>query len=382
MLQGHTDSTATNYDDAAAVVDSVKEYYGKVLHKTEDLKTTACTACGAPPLHVRQALRYVPAVVTEKFYGCGNPIPTGIEGLTVLDLGCGSGRDVFVAAQLVGPKGHCIGVDMTDEQLATARDAIPEFARLLRDAGLATQDGIAKIEFRQGYIEDLIHGSAKIAPNSVDLCISNCVINLSPAKDKVLAGVFEALRPGGEMYFSDVYCDRRLSEEARRHEVLFGECVAGALYINDFLSLAKRVGFADPRELSRSVIEVNFPGADKILGNAKFYSITYRLFKLPTLEPNCEDYGQVAVYLGTVPHYPLAYTLDRGHAFEKDRPVLVCGNTAAMLQDTWLKPHFRVFGNRQHHFGRFDCSKAVVASAASTSTSSGCGGGSSCGGGC
>ena len=84
-----------------AIYETVKDYYGKVLSHTSDLKTSACTACGKPPKHVMDALKIIPSEILDKFYGCGNPIPTGIEGLHVLDLGSGSGRDCYVAAKMV-----------------------------------------------------------------------------------------------------------------------------------------------------------------------------------------------------------------------------------------------------------------------------------------
>lgn len=128
--------------------------------------------------------------------------------------------------------------------------------------------------------------------SSYDLIISNCVVNLSPDKRRVLLEAFRVLTTGGEMHFSDVYCDRRLPEVARSNDLLWGECIAGALYINDFIHMAKQVGFEAPRMLSCDPIIVNDGEMRKLLGAAKFYSITYRLFKLqPLLEPECEDYG-------------------------------------------------------------------------------------------
>ena len=95
--------------DQAAVRQSVQEYYGEVLTTSKDLRTSACTACKPPPPIVRELIKQIPQEVTEKFYGCGNPIPLGIDGLRVLDLGSGSGRDCYVAAKLVGEKGSVIG---------------------------------------------------------------------------------------------------------------------------------------------------------------------------------------------------------------------------------------------------------------------------------
>eukprot|EP00755_Sulcionema_specki_P005031 Sspe_Gene.4730::Locus_1557_Transcript_4_5_Confidence_0.222_Length_1590::g.4730::m.4730 len=164
------------------------------------------------------------------------------------------------------------------------------------------------------------------------MVISNCVVNLSPDKPSVLREVYRVLADGGEFYFSDVYCDRRLPEKVQKHEVLWGECIAGAMYIEDFIREANKVGFTDPRMLAKSEIFVTDPELSEIVGKARFFSITYRLFKLPgMLETKCEDYGQYAVYKGTIPGHPNGYMLDDHHDFETKKPMLVCGNTGAMV---------------------------------------------------
>jgi arsenite methyltransferase len=100
----------------------LQEYYGKVLATSKDLKTSACTASGRPHPVVQKIIKNIPVEVREKFYGCGAPLPLGIEGLRVLDLGSGSGRDCYAAAALVGEKGTVTGIDMTAEQLKVARE--------------------------------------------------------------------------------------------------------------------------------------------------------------------------------------------------------------------------------------------------------------------
>ena len=169
-----------------------------------------------------------------------------------------------------------------------------------------------------------------------------------------------ALADGGEFYFSDVYCDRRLLEEARLDPVIVGECLGGALYVEDFKRMCAAVGFIDPRIVSSRRIEVKDEAMASVLGEARFYSITFRLFKLPPgrLESLCEDYGQYAIYKGTIPGAPHAYSLDDHHRLETNKPFLVCGNSAAMLQETWLGKHFDVFGDRSVHYGLFDCTPA------------------------
>ena len=183
----------------------VSHYYSEVLKKTEDLSTNACTTSARPPKHIIDCISRIDPAVNNKYYGCGLCIPEGIEGCTVLDLGCGSGRDVFIASQLVGPTGHVFGVDMTTEQINTAI-AGQKFNKVTNNLQNTT--------FRTGYIEKL--NTLNVPPQSVDVVISNGVINLSPDKLAVLQGAYDLLKEGGELYFSDVYSDRRVPEELRR----------------------------------------------------------------------------------------------------------------------------------------------------------------------
>jgi SAM-dependent methyltransferase len=189
----------------------------------------------------------------------------------------------------------------------------------------------------------------------VDVVISDCVINLSTQKEKIFREVFRVLKPGGELYFSDVASDRRLPRELMDDPVLLGECLAGAMYHEDFRRLMGELGCPDVRKMSTSSITIENSEIEARIGMAKFYSITYRVFKLANLEDQCEDYGQVANYRGTLPEYPHQFVLDDHHVFETDKPMLVCGNTAAMLEDTRYREHFRIEGNRDKHFGLFDC---------------------------
>lgn len=341
-----------------------------MLQSTKDLKTSACTTSNPPPKIIKDAISLVPDEVISKYYGCGSPLPTAIEGLTVLDLGSGSGRDCYVASKLVGEKGSVIGIDMTDEQIDVAKKHVDEFCK--NKLGYKKSN----MKFIKGYIEDL--KGAGVKENSVDLVISNCVINLSPDKPSVIKGVYDSLRVGGELHFSDVYCDRRLPEEVRKNEVLWGECISGALYIEDFKRICHSVGFRDPRVLEMSPIQINDPALSDIVGNAKFYSITYRCFKIPGLETLCEDYGEVAYYKGTIPGSPHKYMLDDHHILEKGRPMLVCGNTSMMLSESWLKPHFTVIGDRKIHYGLFDCSTPAPKSDKAADPSACAPGGSCC----
>jgi arsenite methyltransferase len=322
----------------------VKDYYGKVLKKSEDLKTSACCDGGGLPPHLAALMENVHPEVAAKYYGCGIVVPAGLEGRRILDLGSGSGRDVYLMAQIVGETGEVVGVDMTDEQLATANAHVDWH----RDRFGYSR---ANVKFLKGYIEKL--DELGLEPQSFDVVVSNCVINLSVDKLAVLRGALNLLKPGGELYFADVYCDRRLPDSVRNDPVLYGECLGGALYWNDFLPMAKQAGFLDPRLVTSRPIEVKNDVIRKKLGQAQFFSATYRLFKLDALESACEDYGQAVVYKGTVPEQPDGFELDGHHLIERGKVFPVCGNTWRMLADTRFKPHFDFIGDFSTHYGIF-----------------------------
>lgn len=342
----------------------VQAYYGTQLQTNQDLLTNACCTDDVPLEH-RRILAQLEPEVLDKYYGCGVCIPPAVEGCTVLDLGSGSGRDAYLLSKLVGESGHVIGVDMTEEQLDVARRHIGAHTATF---GYAAPN----VEFRHGFIEDL--RSADIADNSVDLVVSNCVLNLSADKGATYREIFRVLKPGGELFIADVFSDRRVPEALRHDPVLYGECLSGALYTEDFRRLLLSLGVHDYRLTASRRLTINNPDIERQVGNIGFYSLTVRAFKLD-LEDRCEDHGQVATYLGTLPGHPHQFVLDDHHTFETGRPMLVCGNTAAMVQDTRYGQYFRVQGDRSQHFGLFDCAPAPAAG----STASGdCATGSCC----
>ncbi|MBL8754648.1 MAG: arsenite methyltransferase [Planctomycetes bacterium] len=179
--------------------------------------------------------------------GCGNPL--GIQGLrpgeTVLDLGSGAGFDAFLAALRVGPTGRVVGVDMTPEMLAAAR-------------ANARRSGRTNVEFRLGEIEHL-----PVADASIDVVLSNCVVNLSPQKDQVFREAFRVLRPGGRVAISDIVALGELSPQQRQDLDLHAGCVAGAASVAELDGWLRATGFVDvriePKPELQAVVDSWFP---------------------------------------------------------------------------------------------------------------------------
>lgn len=203
--------------------ESVREHYAA--------QARAGSPCcgGSNLLYPDQLLTGLPSEVADFSLGCGDPITVAVlqPGETVLDLGSGGGLDCFLAAKQVGETGRVIGVDMTPEMLERARAA-------------ASRLGHANVEFRQGYLESL-----PVENDSVDVVISNCVINLSPDKPQVFREVFRVLKPGGRVAVSDIVTDGPLPEEIQKNMEAWGACVAGALDVNEYTSGLTEAGFVD-----------------------------------------------------------------------------------------------------------------------------------------
>ncbi|MGL5988033.1 MAG: methyltransferase domain-containing protein [Burkholderiales bacterium] len=342
--------------------DIVKDYYGRQLQHSDDLKTSACCDISQVPAWLKPLLANIHPEVSGRYYGCGLVCPPLLQGCRVLDLGCGSGRDVYALAQLVGAGGEVVGVDMTEEQLAVAGQ---------HRAYHAEKFGFDNVSFKLGYIERL--DELGLADNSFDVIVSNCVVNLSPDKDAVLREVQRLLKAGGEFYFSDVYADRRVPDKVRNDPVLYGECLGGALYWNDFQRLAKRHGFADPRLVDDRPLEITDPQLAPRAGNIRFYSATYRLFKLAQLESACEDYGQAVIYRGTIADMPHRFVLDKHHDIAAGKVFPVCGNTWRMLHDSRFRPHFDFIGDFSQHYGLFEgCGAAIPFDATAGGSVMGC----------
>nr|XP_009940566.1 PREDICTED: arsenite methyltransferase [Opisthocomus hoazin] len=238
--------------------------------------------------------------------------------------------DCFVLSQLVGEQGHVTGIDMTEGQVEVAKKHI---AYHMDKFGYRKPN----VEFLQGYMEKL--GDAGLADESYDIVISNCVVNLAPDKKAVLQEAYRVLKPGGEMYFSDVYASRRLSETVRKHRVLWAECLAGALYWRDLYSIAEEVGFSPPCLVTATPITVGNKELESIIGDCRFVSATFRLFKVPG--SSRAGPGQV-VYNGGIVGHERELVFDANFTFKEGEVVDVDAEMAAILQRSRFAEEFLI----------------------------------------
>ncbi len=227
------------------IKEHVKKRYGQIAQTRQ----SCCPSCSCGPSATDLALRigYSEEEIknipenSNMGLGCGNPVALASlkEGETVLDLGSGGGIDVFLAAKRVGTKGKVIGVDMTEGMVHKARAA-------------ALKYGYENVEFRLGEIENL-----PIEDGSVDVVISNCVINLSPDKEKVFREAHRVLRIDGRIMISDIVTEGELPDEVRKSLDAWAGCVAGALEKSQYLDTIRRAGFGDVRIVSESTYNID-----------------------------------------------------------------------------------------------------------------------------
>jgi arsenite methyltransferase len=217
----------------------IKSRYTQIAKKDEP----HCSCNGVTALKQAKAIGYSSGKLKSipqsaiMGLGCGNPVSAASlkNGETVLDLGAGGGIDVFLAAKEVGEDGWVIGVDMTPEMIRKARSN-------------CRKAGYKNAEFRLGDIEDL-----PVEDESVDVVISNCVVNLSPDKEQTFAEVFRVLRPGGRMVISDIVTDRDLPNEIKRSFSAWAKCIGGALKRKEYLDTIKKAGFSRIKVLDEQI---------------------------------------------------------------------------------------------------------------------------------
>jgi arsenite methyltransferase len=285
-------------------------------------------------------LKAIPQEVIERDYGCGDPSRFLREGETVLDLGSGTGKICFIAAQIVGPSGKVIGVDMTDEMLEVARRNAPI---------VASRIGYANVEFRKGRIQDLALDLEKldaelqarpitdaasflradelaeelrvkhplVASDSVDVVVSNCVLNLVEPKWKrqLFDEIFRVLRKGGRAVISDIVSDEQVPEELQNDPELWSGCISGALTEESFLTAFEKAGFYGIQVRKRDALPW------RIVRGIEFRSTTIEAFK--GKQGECFERNQAVIYRG-----PFKEVLDDdNHRMERGKRYAVCDKT-------------------------------------------------------
>jgi arsenite methyltransferase len=227
---------------------AVRDGYGRIAKNAGSCCLPAASCCGGGSLveKISQRIGYSPEEMetvpegANLGLGCGNPVALASlkEGETVVDLGSGAGFDAFLAARAVGESGRVIGVDMTPEMLDKAR-------------GNARKGNYGNVEFRLGEIENL-----PVADRTADIIISNCVINLSPDKERVFSEAFRVLKPGGRLMVSDIVLLNRLSDELKESIEAYVGCVAGAVMKEDYLRAIRGAGFGEVRVIDETTFPV------------------------------------------------------------------------------------------------------------------------------
>ncbi|MEW6353912.1 MAG: methyltransferase domain-containing protein [Pseudomonadota bacterium] len=306
-----------------------------------------------PVNYDQNLLKILPQEIIEKDYGCGDPSRYVREGDVVLDLGSGAGKICYMAAQLVGEHGRVIGVDMNDDMLALARKYQPDMARKL---------GGERVRFVKGRIEDLaldlealdqylkthpVHNAndlttlqnwqaaqrAKqplIADASVDLVVSNCVLNLvdETHKGQLVREIFRVLKPGGRVAISDIVSDEPVPAALKSDPLLWSGCISGAFQEQEFLRAFQDAGF----------LALNYDKWDaqpwQVIGGIEFRSVTLTAVK-GTGAP-CLDYGHAVIYRGPFS----SVSDDEGHVYPRGERMAVCERTYKLLTEGPYKDHF------------------------------------------
>ena len=264
IATGHSHESPTE----TQVKDHIKQHYTNLVQ-------TGSSCCG-PSVEITGKRQYAEMIgyskeeldslddsITGISFGCGNPtaIAELKPGEVVLDLGSGGGIDVFLSAKKVGETGKAIGLDMTDEMLSRAREN-------------AKKIGLTNVEFKKGEMEAM-----PIEDNSIDVVISNCVINLSPNKDKVFQEVYRVLKPKGRLCVSDIVLAEELPEHLKNDLNSWASCVSGALLENDYIQKIKNSGFSDVKIESRRTAQELAPAGSKNWAK-NIVSIKVKAFKL------------------------------------------------------------------------------------------------------
>ncbi|NNC89566.1 MAG: methyltransferase domain-containing protein [Akkermansiaceae bacterium] len=332
---------------------SVQERYATAAKESEP---ALCCPVDYDPGH----LDAIPAEVIEKDYGCGNPSRHLKAGETVLDLGSGTGKICFIASQVVGPQGRVIGIDMTEDMLEVARRNAPVVAERI---------GYGNVEFRKGRIQDLAldlelldrelaaqpvggvdawmrmegvvdrlrRESPLVEAGSVDVVVSNCVLNLVDARSKpqLFDEIFRVLKRGGRAVISDIVSDEPVPEAMQRDARLWSGCISGALTEEGFLQAFEAAGFH-----GIEILEFETQPWQTVAG-IEFRSVTVQAWK--GKDGPCLDHNQAVIYKG-----PFREVVDDdGHRLRRGRRQAVCGKTFALYQGPAYRDAFEAIEPRQ-----------------------------------
>lgn len=291
------------------ITQSVNERYAKAVTTGEEM-------CCPTGYNHEELKTFIPEPVLKVSYGCGTPVglTTVQPGETVLDIGSGGGIDCFEASRRVGPTGKVIGIDMTDEMLALAQSHAPTVAANL---GYAQSN----VDFRKGHAEAM-----PVENDSVDLIVSNCVINLAPDKSKVFREMFRILRPGGRFTISDIVADQPIPKYLLHDREKWGDCLSGALQVNEYWGGLRDAGFLGLHQVSF------IPW--RVIDGIHFLSLTLTGYKLANESETSSS--RFATLTG-----PFSRVTDeRGRTYVRGIPELLDPQTATLLQTPGYARYF------------------------------------------
>jgi len=330
-----------------------------------------------PTSYDPQLLRAIPDEVIARDYGCGDPSPHLREGETVLDLGSGSGKVCFLASQVVGPAGQVIGVDMNDEMLALARRAAPEVGAAIgyenvrfgkgriQDLGLDLErlDAFlgarplksgADLERLEAEMARLRANEPLVAASSIDVVVSNCVLNLvrTDEKSRLFSEIFRVLRRGGRVVISDIVADEDVPAPLRQDPELWSGCVSGAFREDRFLEAFEDAGFYGITLAARA------QAPWRTVEGIEFRSVTVIAYK--GKQGPCFDYKEAVIYRG-----PFREVVDDdGHVFRRGVRTAVCEKTFRLLAREPYRSHVELVPPRvpvtPEAAGPFPCAKGTI----------------------
>jgi arsenite methyltransferase len=290
--------------------DDVREYYSKAAVATQE---SLCCPVNYDP----GDLSHIPSEVMDISYGCGSPVNRAniATGESLVDLGSGGGIDCFIAAKIVGSEGKVTGVDMTENMLANAR----------KNAELVSKNlGYNNIEFKHGFLEAI-----PMDDQSADVVTSNCVINLSTDKEEVFREIHRILKPGGRFVIADIISDKSIPQEMRNNRELWGECVSGALTLDEFIGYSKQTqfhGFTLQKDYLWKTVE-----------GIRFYSYILTAYKPVPVEQSCCPGKVQVIYAG-----PLHAVTFQNIQFPMGVPVEVDEDFASVLESNPYREMFNI----------------------------------------